>query len=183
MNFTFSLLNNKEPQLYKIARIWFWVLLILLIASSYLIAFPNHWLKFSIRIATLVAWYFLDRFLVRTKKHLNYLWLFLTAISAIFCYFTAGIFFALLIFGFCVFIWFFMQQNTVIAFSKEQVLITSFLQKKNIAWQDLSNVVLKDQLLTLDFKSNKIFQQEIATAENESEFNNFAQSQLTMATV
>ncbi len=47
-------------------------------------------------------------------------------------------------------------------------------------WNELSNVVLKDNLLTIDFKSNKIIQGEIANiAIKEEDFNDFAKKQVS----
>ena len=54
--------------------------------------------------------------------------------------------------------------------------------KKEIQWDELSNIILKDGLLTIDFKSNKIIQQLIEKTEqtiNEKEFNDFCKSRLT----
>jgi hypothetical protein len=34
----------------------------------------------------------------------------------------------------------------------------SGLFPKQISWSDLNNVVIKDDLLTMDFKNNKVFQ-------------------------
>ncbi|HMZ45407.1 MAG TPA: hypothetical protein PKG56_06910 [Chitinophagaceae bacterium] len=49
----------------------------------------------------------------------------------------------------------------------------------NYQWSSFQNVILKDKLLTLDFKNNKILQVEIlnkTTLEQEKEFNEFCQS-------
>lgn len=52
---------------------------------------------------------------------------------------------------------------------------------RRFTWSELSNVVLKDGLLTLDFKSNKLFQQYLSEEAlvNESEFNLYCQQRLT----
>ena len=50
------------------------------------------------------------------------------------------------------------------------------LPKKRFQWSELQNVVLKDEILTLDFHNNKLIQKEIETpvsAEEEKEFNDF----------
>ena len=55
------------------------------------------------------------------------------------------------------------------------------LPKKNINWQDLNNLILKDGLLTIDFKNNRIIQQNIAetpTTIDEKEFNEFCKQLL-----
>jgi hypothetical protein len=51
---------------------------------------------------------------------------------------------------------------------------------QKIEWKELNNVVLKDGLFTLDFKSDKILQQHIeeTNVENEPDFNDFCRQQL-----
>ena len=50
---------------------------------------------------------------------------------------------------------------------------------KNYRWEELSNVILKDNILTLDFINNKLLQSEIETKNvNEEAFNTFAKAQL-----
>ncbi len=54
-----------------------------------------------------------------------------------------------------------------------------FFPAQKYKWNDLTNVILKDNILTLDFKSNKILQAEIEnTGFNEDAFNTFAKAQL-----
>ncbi len=61
---------------------------------------------------------------------------------------------------------------------------SSLIKQKNFPWKkyqwnELSNVILKDNLLTMDFKNNKLMQGEIITSKiNEAEFNAFAKKQL-----
>jgi hypothetical protein len=60
-----------------------------------------------------------------------------------------------------------------IGFSDEQVVFNRLFRKK-YSWSEIDNVVLKDGLLTIDFKNNKLFQKEIDSGENEAsemEFN------------
>jgi hypothetical protein len=62
-----------------------------------------------------------------------------------------------------------------IGFSKDAVTFNTF-PSKHYNWQQLKNVILKDNILTLDFKNNKIFQKETesdVSAETEKEFNEF----------
>lgn len=52
---------------------------------------------------------------------------------------------------------------------------------KAYKWNDLNNLVVRDGLLTVDYKTNKIFQKEIDVESNvveEMEFNTFCQEQL-----
>lgn len=61
----------------------------------------------------------------------------------------------------------------------DQISYPSF-PKRIIQWNELANVILKDGLLTIDFKNNKIIQQAISesNAINEKEFNEFCNKQL-----
>ena len=55
------------------------------------------------------------------------------------------------------------------------------LIEKSINWMDLNNVILKDDLLTLDFKNNRLLQLLVTSTEtdiNEKEFNEFCKDQL-----
>jgi hypothetical protein len=68
-----------------------------------------------------------------------------------------------------------------IGFTPEQVVINSLFKKK-YAWSEFNNVILKDGLLTLDFKNNRIFQKETVEDDEpdaeEDEFNTFCKTQL-----
>ncbi len=68
----------------------------------------------------------------------------------------------------------------VFSFSAEEIQQKNF-PSKVYPWSSFSNVILKDDVLTLDLKNNKIIQGEIENDTNVSEgdFNNFAQAQLT----
>lgn len=71
-------------------------------------------------------------------------------------------------------------QTPIVNVNENNVIYPSF-PKKKINWKDLSNLILKDDLLTIDFKNNKIIQQKIAEASatiNEKEFNEFCRQQL-----
>jgi hypothetical protein len=72
------------------------------------------------------------------------------------------------------------KRKLVISVQTGNIIYPSF-PKKIIGWSDLNNLILKDQLLTIDFKNNKIIQQlidENKTRINEKEFNDFCIQQL-----
>ena len=72
------------------------------------------------------------------------------------------------------------RQPLEIGVSDEQVVINTFFRKK-YTWTEFSNVILKDNLLTLDFKNNKVLQREIepfVSDVNEAEFNEFCREQI-----
>lgn len=63
---------------------------------------------------------------------------------------------------------------------KEAVMYPSF-PRRAIRWNELSNLILKDGLLTIDFKNNKILQSEIKeepSGVDEGAFNEFCRQQL-----
>ncbi len=67
-----------------------------------------------------------------------------------------------------------------IGFDEEGVTFNSF-PKKTYQWHEVSNVILKDGLLTVDLRNNKIFQKEIETdviPMMEKEFNDFCKQYL-----
>lgn len=70
-------------------------------------------------------------------------------------------------------------QKITILFTAEKVMKPGFPRKQYL-WNGFNNVIIKDQLLTLDFKNNHLFQAVIKEPENlnEKEFNLFAQAQL-----
>jgi hypothetical protein len=71
-----------------------------------------------------------------------------------------------------------------IGFTDKQIVFNSLL-KKRYTWKDFNNVVLKDNVLTLDFKNNKIFQKETIDEDGEAdedEFNEFCRQSLNMVT-
>lgn len=53
--------------------------------------------------------------------------------------------------------------------------------QKEVNWDEVNNVILKDGLLTIDFKNNKLFQHIILNSDediSEKEFNDFCEEQL-----
>lgn len=73
----------------------------------------------------------------------------------------------------------FSTKKFEIKFADEKIIYPSFPAKK-IFWNELSNVILKDGLLTIDFKNNKILQAEAEEDDliDEKEFNDFCKQYL-----
>lgn len=72
------------------------------------------------------------------------------------------------------------QRKLKVEIDQQQIIYPSF-PKQIIRWDELNNLVLKDGLLTIDFKNDKIIQQypDLKTNPvNEQEFNEFCQQQL-----
>jgi hypothetical protein len=67
------------------------------------------------------------------------------------------------------------------AFDGEEIAFNSF-PRKTILWQDVTNAVLKDGLLTIDLKNNTLIQKQVndpVEKQIEDEFNHFCKQQLT----
>lgn len=72
------------------------------------------------------------------------------------------------------------RRQLIVEVAADHIFYPSF-PARTVAWKEMNNVILKDGLLTLDFKSNKILQNEIINPPGdipESEFNRFCQERL-----
>ena len=68
------------------------------------------------------------------------------------------------------------RKLTVLVYD-DRIIYPSF-PKRTIEWEELNNVVLKDEILTIDLKNNKVFQNEITSPTSEIDFNEFCEAQL-----
>jgi hypothetical protein len=70
------------------------------------------------------------------------------------------------------------KQKVQVIFLDEQIIYKSF-PKKIFNWADINNVILKDGLLTIDFKNNKLIQQLLEEDKTDEEsFNIFCHEKL-----
>ncbi|HAK12389.1 MAG TPA: hypothetical protein DCO78_10825 [Chitinophagaceae bacterium] len=70
-----------------------------------------------------------------------------------------------------------------IGFNTDQVVFNT-LPKKVYNWNEFSNVLIRDGVITIDFKNNRLFQkdlQEPVYASLEKEFNTYCQEQLRIS--
>jgi hypothetical protein len=71
-----------------------------------------------------------------------------------------------------------------IGFDSDKIVINSLIRRR-YGWSDLSNVVLRDGLLTIDFKNNHLLQKEVVDDDededdaDEKEFNDYCQARLS----
>ena len=143
-----------------------------------------------------------------TRIARNILLLFAILITAIYTFFTVmewiskkplPDFWHRSIFGVCAFVWykegfwlitimlllfilldFNAHKKLVVDITDKKIIIPSVMQR-TVDWNEVNNVILKDGLLTIDFKNNKLFQQLILNSDediNEKEFNYFCRQQL-----
>lgn len=67
-----------------------------------------------------------------------------------------------------------------VGFTDKEIAINTLIRRR-YQWSDFSNIVLKDDLLTLDFKNNRLLQRETIDEEGdaeEDEFNLYCRQQL-----
>lgn len=76
------------------------------------------------------------------------------------------------------------KYSVEIGFSTEEIVMNTFL-KKRFAWGQFNGILLKDGILTMDFKSNRVWQLEVEDDEeddaDEDEFNQWCRGRLAQA--
>ena len=69
------------------------------------------------------------------------------------------------------------RRKLIVLFYDDRIIYPSF-PKRTILWTELNNVILRDGVLTIDLKNNKVFQNEIYSPASEIDFNEYCDSQL-----
>jgi hypothetical protein len=72
------------------------------------------------------------------------------------------------------FLFFMQSKQQTITFNQQNIVLQVGLYTRLINWQQVNYVILKDGLLTIDFKNNTLIQKEITatlTSQQEQEFN------------
>jgi len=103
------------------------------------------------------------------------------------------------IFGVCAIVWYnegfwwltimlflfilldFIAHKKLVVDITDKKIIVPYVLERTIDWSEVNNVILKDGLLTIDFRNNKLFQQLVLNSDddiNEKEFNDFCERQL-----
>lgn len=89
----------------------------------------------------------------------------------------SGFYTAALINLFLFFLQLISKRDLIVKFFDDQIIYPSF-PRKHLFWQDLRNVILKDGLLTIDLKNNRLIQNHIISVINEKEFNEFCRKEM-----
>jgi len=87
--------------------------------------------------------------------------------------------------GAIVLFWIYLKKREYgekILFSEKSIILPGLSGDRVVEWTQLSNVLKKHDLLTLDFKNNKLLQVQVINADHidEDEFNQFCQQQLAV---
>jgi hypothetical protein len=177
MQFDIILKNDKIKSYRTIAQI---ILLLNLVIFIFMLFYDEYRYEAASAILLIGIYIFMRLYFIKKYNQGNYL-------DQVLLFVLAGCWFglqnyimvaALVILG--VFYHLALQKLQFI-FTQEKVLKLNF-PGKEFEWNVFNNVILKDNILTLDFKNNKLIQAEIEKSQNinEQQFNSFAQSKLTV---
>jgi hypothetical protein len=155
------------------------VIFILLIAIK-TINDPKDWIFMLMVILSFIGLLAYDIVQFRKKKRTEMMLVYLVAIASLFFFNLPGqiAYIALAITGYL------STRPEELGFSEKGIVFRSVFSK-NIQWSELNNALIKDGILTLDYKNNKLFQAETDDDEDneeydvgEDEFNEFCRAQL-----
>ena len=73
------------------------------------------------------------------------------------------------------------DDGELVIVSMSNVILPGLTRQRIVEWSELTNVIKRDDLLTLDFKNNRLMQVQIVNADDvpENEFNQFCRQQLS----
>jgi hypothetical protein len=179
--FTFTLKDNNQ----KAFNSFFWFLLFLhVIAVSVVVVNIADKFQKITAIAVMAAYFILTAafFLLKNKLKLNIYQLMLFGLMILFWLLQAAWLPAIICIAAVVFAYKIVKTKSNAVFSTENITIAKSLFKKVYDWAAIENVVLKDNLLSIDFKDNQLMQVEIANEGHSNEekiFNQFCKLQLS----
>jgi hypothetical protein len=179
--FTFTLKDNNQ----KAFNSFFWFLLFLhVIAASVVVINAADKPQKIIAAVVMAAYLILTAafFLLKNKFKLPVYQLMVFGLMVVFWLAQAALLPAVICIAAIVFGYKIAQTKSRIVFSKENITVTKSLFKKAHPWAAVEHVVLKDNLLSVNFKDNHLLQVEIAgesPAINENTFNQFCKLQLS----
>lgn len=129
--------------------------------------------------SSLIAVSLLFEFIIKNKERVDFKGA--AVILIIFFYFKMG--YPIFAIGMIlIYIFYLLSIRTLKVSISESIISYPSIPPKKISWDQLNNLLVKDGILTIDFKNNKLIQQTIAMAVpglDEKEFNDFCREQLT----
>lgn len=178
--FEIELKNDKK----KSYRLYNWFALVISLAGFSFLLFFNEWFVEALGAIILVIIYLLTRYYRLTKRKAVYLFDDQGYFLFLLCFTWLGLG-KFLIAGICLvlgLVYLAAMQKITFIFKEEGVTKTNF-PRREIQWNTLDNVILKDRILTMDFKNNHIIQGEVESSKtmNDLDFNHFVKDQLNNA--
>ena len=169
MKFIIPLKDNKQEIDIAICRS---LLLLSLFVTFFYKTEVNYIVNYLIGLLLLTAALFTKYLFIQIHIKKNVL----LSVAAIFMFIATHTFtFALVLYFFGI-LTNLLHKTPVITIDSTEVRINKVLSNKGYSWQEFSNIILKDNLLTIDFKNNTIFQVEVdstAAGINEDALNLF----------
>lgn len=176
-------LKNEKSKNYRAISQWliFFNLpgfVFLLISSEERIS-KNLWLMFSILATAAYTFFAVIEWV--SKKSMPDFWHRIIFMYCALAWLKEGFWWLSTALVFFVLLDFLVHRKLVVTVGDKKIIIPS-VPKKEIEWGELNNLILKDDILTIDFKNNRLFQHLILNSDwdiNEKEFNDFCKSKLT----
>jgi hypothetical protein len=69
------------------------------------------------------------------------------------------------------------RRKLAVLFFDDRIIYPSF-PKRTITWSELNNVIIKDTILTIDMKNNRVYQNEVISPVSDLEFNEYCDAHL-----
>ena len=183
MKYDFTLKDNNQKAYQRFT----WFLFFLHIIPAVLFAMNTQEYNVKLNVYILLVFYAalgIVYLIYRNhNKTLETISLILALLYANFWYHNAGIVAALAFAAVFFIITLVKGRSTTVLFSNEGIYLTRVFKTAIFLWTEMDNVILKDNLLTIDFKTNKIIQVEIVTGNkivDEREFNLFCKVHLVL---
>ncbi len=180
MKYSFTLKDNNQ----KAYKLFTWFLFFLHIAAA-MIALNTEDNKVRLGIYILLGFYAIISTVYyccrKYSKAFETFSLIMALLYANFWFQQVGIIAMLAFAGVYIIVTVVKGKNTTVLFSNEGVHLTRVFKTVIFPWAKMDNVILKDNLLTIDFKTNKIIQVEILPNSpiiDETEFNLFCKENL-----
>ena len=119
-----------------------------------------------------------ERLFFQKKKKPNYLLLAAGLFLAMIIWLLMGVYWVAVIIFMLGLLYIIASKTVSIHFYPEEIVFSS-VPVRHVSWNELSNVMLRDNLLTMDYHNNKLFQAEInAGSLREKDFNEFCRNKL-----
>ena len=181
MNYSFIVKDNNE----KAYRLFIWFLFFLHVVAAGIFALQATDKNVRLSIYILLGFYalisFIYFFLRKRKNAFEMFSLIMALMYANFWLKHVGVIALLIFIGIFLFVTVVQRKKTTVIFSDKDVRVSGVLKTMIYSWPELEHVILKDGLLSINFKSDKLIQAEIVEATeaiNEIEFNRFCTAQL-----
>ena len=178
--YNLALRNDKVKQYNRFAIFIILLNLLVLLAVSYFSAESRIRVYAFFGSLTIAVTLIVMFFLVRRKQHTESIYLLAGLFFSFLTWMQVGNVWASIIIVLLMLLYIIAKKPVIIHFENDQI-VYSTIPKKSVSWDQLSNVMLKDGLLTIDYRSNKIMQAEIvdlAGMINEKDFNEFCSQRL-----